>query len=90
MNGGRNYNGPKVAKFLVGQVPTRTNGVTSGALSQRGSGEIEISVKMRITRSRTKRPRGALLQLGIVLELDLRSIGGRLRTWASGLGGVGK
>ena len=35
VNGGRNYNGPKVAKFLVGQVPTRTNGVTTGALSQR-------------------------------------------------------
>ena len=28
VNGGRNYNGPKVAKFLVGQVPTCTNGVT--------------------------------------------------------------
>ena len=34
-NGGRNYNGPKVAKFLVGQVPTRTNGVTIWALSRR-------------------------------------------------------
>jgi len=28
VNGGRNYNGPKVAKFLVGSVPTCTNGVT--------------------------------------------------------------
>ena len=53
-----------------------------------GPGETEIGVKMLLTRSRTKRPRGALLQLGIVLELDLRRIGGRLRTWASGLGGV--
>ena len=43
---------------------------------------------MLLTRSRTKRPRGALLQLGIALELRLRRIGGRLRTWASGLGGV--
>ena len=25
VNVGRNYNGPKVAKFLVGQVPTCTN-----------------------------------------------------------------
>ena len=33
VNGGRNYNGPKVAKFLVGQVPTCTNGVTMAALS---------------------------------------------------------
>ena len=34
VNGGRNYNGPKVAKFLVGQVPTRTKGVTIWALSR--------------------------------------------------------
>ena len=33
VNGGRNYNGPKVAKFLVGQVPTCTNGVTMATLS---------------------------------------------------------
>ena len=37
VNGGRNYNGPKVAKFLVGQVPTRTKGVTIWALSQQGT-----------------------------------------------------
>ena len=37
VNVGRNYNGPKVAKFLVGQVPTCTNRVTLWALSQRGS-----------------------------------------------------
>ena len=29
VNVGRNYNGPKVAKFLVGQVPTCTNRVTN-------------------------------------------------------------
>ena len=34
VNGGRNYKGPKGAKFLVGQVPTRTKGVTIWALSQ--------------------------------------------------------
>ena len=33
VNGGRNYNGPKVAKFLVGQVPTCTNGIMMAALS---------------------------------------------------------
>ena len=33
VNVGRNYNGPKVAKFLVGQVPTCTNRVTIWALS---------------------------------------------------------
>ena len=30
VNGGRNYNGPKVSKFLVGQVTTRTKGVADG------------------------------------------------------------
>ena len=34
MNVGRNYNGPKVAKYLVGEVPTRTNGVMTGELSR--------------------------------------------------------
>ena len=37
VNGGRNYNGPKVAKFLVGQVPTCTNGVTMATLSPPGT-----------------------------------------------------
>ena len=33
VNGGRNYNGPKEAKFLVGQVPTCTNGIMMATLS---------------------------------------------------------
>ncbi len=33
--GATNLNGPKVAKFLVGQVPTCTNGVTIERLSWR-------------------------------------------------------
>src|SRR2546430_16206367 len=37
VNVGRNYNGPKVAKFLVGEVPTCTNRVTTERLSRRGS-----------------------------------------------------
>ena len=37
VNVGRNYNGPKVAKFLVGQVPTCTNGVTMATLSPPGT-----------------------------------------------------
>ena len=37
VNGGRNYNGPNVAKFLVGQVPTCTNGVTMATLSPPGT-----------------------------------------------------
>ena len=32
-SGGRNYNGAKVAKFLVGQVPACTNGITMATLS---------------------------------------------------------
>ena len=43
---------------------------------------------MRVTRSWTKRPREALLQLGIELGLSLCSIGGRLRSWDVSLGGA--
>jgi hypothetical protein len=32
-----------------------------------GLGEIAVPVKMQVTRGRTERPRGALLQLGIGL-----------------------
>ena len=53
-----------------------------------GPGEIEIGVKMRLTRSRTKRPRGALLQPGIVLGLSLCRIAGRLRSRSASFGGV--
>ena len=42
-------------------------------------GEIEMAVKMRPRYARTKRPRGALLQLGPALGLKLCRIGGRLR-----------
>ena len=53
-----------------------------------GPGEIEVRVKMRVTRSRTKRPRGALLHLVIALGLDLCRIAGRLRSWRVSVGGV--
>ena len=43
-------------------------------------GEIEVAVKMRPRYARTKRPRGALLQLGPALGLKMYSIGGRLRS----------
>ena len=43
---------------------------------------------MRVTRRRTKRPREALLQLGIDSVLAMRRIGGRLGTSAFGLGGA--
>jgi len=43
-----------------------------------GSGEISIAVKMPFTYRKTERPRGALLQLGIVICLHMRSIGGSL------------
>ena len=42
-------------------------------------GEIEVAVKMRPRYARTKRPRGALLQLGPAFGLKLCRIGGRLR-----------
>ena len=53
-----------------------------------GPGETEIGVKMRFTRSRTKRPRGALLQLGIEFGHSLCRIGGRLRSRGASLGGA--
>ena len=53
-----------------------------------GPGEIEGRVKMRVSRSRTKRPRGALLQLAIALGLGLCRIAGRLRSWDASLGGA--
>ena len=43
---------------------------------------------MRLTRSRTKRPRGALLQLDIGLGLGLCRIGGRQRSRAARFGGA--
>jgi len=43
-----------------------------------GSGEIEAAVKMRPTRGRTKRPRGASLQLGVGPGGALRRVGGSL------------
>ena len=43
---------------------------------------------MRVTRDRTKRPRGALLQLGIGLGLSLCRIGGRLGSRGVSFGGV--
>ena len=45
-------------------------------------------MKIRVTRSRTKRPREALLQLGIDSRLSMRRIGGRLGDPVCGLGGA--
>ena len=44
------------------------------------SGEIEVPVKMLVTRARTERPHGALLQFGTGIRYCMYSIGGRLRT----------
>ncbi|KAL8125719.1 hypothetical protein AgCh_013108 [Apium graveolens] len=60
VNGGRNYNGPKVAKFLVGE----------------RLGEIDMSVKMRTTCTWTERPYEASLFPGIGFGPFLRSLGG--------------
>jgi hypothetical protein len=53
-----------------------------------GPGEIEVRVKMRVTRSRTKRPRGALLQLVIALGRSLCRIAGRRGSQGASLGGA--
>ena len=60
----------------------------SGQCLDQGLGEIAMAVRTRPTRSRTKRPRGALLQLAIVDDAALRSIGGSRRaTPCGGWGG---
>ena len=44
---------------------------------------------MLVTHDRTKRPRGALLQLGIESRSGLCRRGGRLRSWAERFSGAG-
>jgi hypothetical protein len=51
----------------------------SGQCLDRGLGEIALAVRTPPPHSRTKRPRGALLQLAIGCGLRLRSIGGSQR-----------
>ena len=43
---------------------------------------------MQVTRDRTERPRGALLQLDIDSRFTLYRIGGRPRSWGVSLGGA--
>ena len=59
-----------------------------GRCLNEGSGEIEIPVKMQVTRGRAKRPHGALLQFDIGLRFRMCRIGGRLGSWGASLGGV--
>ena len=56
--------------------------------SLKGLGEIVVSVKMPVTRSRTERPHGALLQLDIEFRHCTYRIGGRLRIQYASIGGV--
>ncbi len=63
----------------------------SGQCLDQGLGEIAMAVRTRPTHSRTKRPRGALLQLAIVCVSGLRRIGGSLRAVpCGGRGGNGE
>ena len=79
VNGGRNYNGPKVA-----EIPCRLNidlhewRNEMGAVSEEGSSEIVVEVKIPPTRGKTERPRGPLLQLDTATWIKMRRIGGRL------------
>src|SRR5579885_2646450 len=57
----------------------------------RGLGEIEVPVKIRVTHDRTKRPRGALLHPGLDTRWCMRRIGGSRTTCACGSrGGSGE
>src|SRR3989344_6395252 len=51
-------------------------------------GESALTVKMPSVRSRTKRPRGALLQFGIEPGVYMYRIAGRLRSSGASSGGV--
>ena len=63
----------------------------SGRCLDRGLGEIARPVKIPVTRSRTKRPRAALLQLVVGRGCRLCRIGGSLGfRRVSGGGGVGE
>src|SRR5439155_15905776 len=76
------------AKFLVGQVPTCTNGVTTWALSQPGTRRnCSTSKDARYPRQDGKTP-GPLLHLGVGFWHALRRIGGRLRSPGFGRGGA--
>ena len=81
VNGGSNLESPKVAKFLVGQVPTCMKGVMR-------PGEIVAVVKTPRTRSKTERPREPLLQAEIGQRSALCRIGGRLRRQSVSFAGV--
>jgi len=50
----------------------------SGYCLKEGLGEITLPVNMRVTHTRTKRPREALLQLDIEIRISMHRIGGRL------------
>lgn len=55
-------------------------------------GEIIVPVKMQVTRDRTERPRGALLQPDIEFWHSLyrigRSLGNRSASFGGGIGGI--
>src|SRR5918996_4404532 len=71
VNGGGNYNHPKVAKFLVGEVPTCTNGVTTSPLSQpQARRKCTTSKDARYARQDGKTP-GPSLQLDIGIWMSL-------------------
>ena len=78
VNGGRNYNGPKVAEIPC-QLNTDLHEWRNemGAVSK-GSSEIVVEVKIPPTRGKTERPRAPLLQLDTVAWIFMCRIGGRL------------
>ncbi|KAF3663427.1 hypothetical protein FXO38_10635 [Capsicum annuum] len=76
MNGSHNYNGPKVSKFLIGYILTRTKGLTIWHYLGERLDKIDMSMKMRTTYTWTKRPYKASLFLGIGFRYFLRSLGG--------------
>ena len=78
--GGRFEVTPRVLRLGAGYLGRRSLAAKAQPVLDQLSeelGEIEVAVKMRPTRRWTKRPRGALLQLGIEGRHRMRRIGGR-------------
>src|SRR6266508_1872140 len=84
---GRSTSNSASAKFLVGQVPTCTNGATTWALSQPGTRRNCITSKdARYPRQDGKTPE-PLLQLGVGFWYALCRIGGSLGSPDASSGG---
>ena len=82
-----NYGGKELS------FPSETNHLAGKRVAIYGgsyaTGEIEVTVKILLTRDRTERPHGALLQVNIGIRQVMYRIGGRQRSEGASLHGAG-